>query len=229
MKVWSCKRSMPEVEVQGHRPSKFCPNLRVSGGYLLISFIDGYTMMHKTFSGIEEVSYCFSSPPPPPGQITNLAPSRGVSWRKLIFQFTNGYESIASRSMIAVSAEGHMLGPRRLGRVATVKSLRLDLFAVHTIPPLWNGTRSWNPSSWKTRSCLSWTANTVDSDGLATNEPGHQQQWHWWITRAPRDKGKRCAHSLNTDVIFIDHIISMTPSTNCGTSSTLTMEFRLAY
>ena len=48
-KLCSCKRSMLEVNGQDHRgQNKFCPE-----------FTNGYGMMHRVCSGIEEFPYCF--------------------------------------------------------------------------------------------------------------------------------------------------------------------------
>ena len=51
------------VEFQGHMALKivdFLPKLGVSGLYLQFGITDGYEMMHKAWSSIEEVPYCFS-------------------------------------------------------------------------------------------------------------------------------------------------------------------------
>ena len=44
----------------GSKNRRFWPKLGVSGLYLLFGIIDGYEMMHKAWSSIEEVPYCFS-------------------------------------------------------------------------------------------------------------------------------------------------------------------------
>ena len=44
----------------GSKNRRFWPKLGVSGLYLLFGIIDGYEMMHKAWSRIEEVPYCFS-------------------------------------------------------------------------------------------------------------------------------------------------------------------------
>ena len=38
------------------------------------------------------------------------------------------------------------------------------MFACYVISELWHGTGSWNSSSWKTRSCLSYLVNTMSHD-----------------------------------------------------------------
>ena len=51
------------VKLQGHMAKKnlrFWPKLAVSGLYLQFEFTNGYEMMHKAWSSIEEVSLCFS-------------------------------------------------------------------------------------------------------------------------------------------------------------------------
>ena len=51
------------VKFQGHMALKivdFLPKLGVSGLYLQFGITDGYEMMHKAWSSIEEVPYCFS-------------------------------------------------------------------------------------------------------------------------------------------------------------------------
>ena len=51
------------VKFQGHTAKKkrrFRPNLAVSGLYLQFEITDGYEMMHKAWSSIGEVPYCFS-------------------------------------------------------------------------------------------------------------------------------------------------------------------------
>ena len=35
------------------------------------------------------------------------------------------------------------------------------VFAFHIIPPHWCGTGSWNPSSWKSKTCVSFIVNTL--------------------------------------------------------------------
>ena len=44
----------------GSKNHRFWPKLGVSGLYLLFGIIDGYEKMHKAWSSIEEVPYCFS-------------------------------------------------------------------------------------------------------------------------------------------------------------------------
>ena len=54
---------MSSVKFQGHTAKKnrrFRPKLGVSGLYLQFEFTDGYKIMHKDASSIEEVPYCFS-------------------------------------------------------------------------------------------------------------------------------------------------------------------------
>ena len=51
------------VKLQGHTALKivdFDPNLGVSGLYLQFGITDAYELMHKAWSSVEEVSYCFS-------------------------------------------------------------------------------------------------------------------------------------------------------------------------
>ena len=51
------------VKLQGHAAKKnrwFWPKLGVSGLLLQLEFTDGYEMMHRARSSIEEVPYCFS-------------------------------------------------------------------------------------------------------------------------------------------------------------------------
>ena len=57
-KVRSIQKSRSEVKVQGHRGEK--PNLVVSGSLPQFKFTDGYEMMHKAWSSIENMPYCFS-------------------------------------------------------------------------------------------------------------------------------------------------------------------------
>ena len=45
---------------RGSKNRRFWPKLGVSGLYLHFEIIDGYEIMHKAWSCIEEVSYCFS-------------------------------------------------------------------------------------------------------------------------------------------------------------------------
>ena len=42
-----------------------------------------------------------------------------------------------------------------------------------------NGAVSLNPSQWKTKICLTYKANTMTSNIMSTEEPGHQQRWYW--------------------------------------------------
>ena len=44
----------------GSKNRRFWPKLGVSGLYLQFGITDGYEMMHKAWSSIEEVPYCFS-------------------------------------------------------------------------------------------------------------------------------------------------------------------------
>ena len=51
------------VKFLGHTAKKNCQfwhELSVSGLYLKFEFTNGYEMMHKAWSGIEEVPYCFA-------------------------------------------------------------------------------------------------------------------------------------------------------------------------
>ena len=66
-KAWYCLWAVPywfsrsSVKFQSHTAKKnrrFRPKLGVSGLYF--KFTDGYEMMHKDWSSIEEVPYCFS-------------------------------------------------------------------------------------------------------------------------------------------------------------------------
>ena len=68
-KAWSsieevpCCFSRSYVKLQGHTAKKnqwFWPKLGVSGLLLQLEFTDGYEMMHRAWSSIEEVPYCFS-------------------------------------------------------------------------------------------------------------------------------------------------------------------------
>ena len=55
--------SRSSVKFQGHAALKiveFWPKLGVSGLYLQFEITDGYEMMHKAWSSIEEEPYCFS-------------------------------------------------------------------------------------------------------------------------------------------------------------------------
>ena len=52
------------VKFQGHTGQEnrqFWPELGVSGLQLQFEFTDGYEMVHKAWSSIENVPYCFSS------------------------------------------------------------------------------------------------------------------------------------------------------------------------
>ena len=56
-----CSRSY--IKLQGHtalKIVKFDPNWGVSGLKLQFEFTNGYEMMHKAWSSIEEVPYCFA-------------------------------------------------------------------------------------------------------------------------------------------------------------------------
>ena len=68
-KAWHCLGAVPywfsrsSVKFQGHLAKKnrrFLPKLGVSRLYLKFEFRDGCEMMHKDWSSIEEVPYCFS-------------------------------------------------------------------------------------------------------------------------------------------------------------------------
>ena len=68
-KAWNNIEEIPyclsrsSVKFQGHTGQKnhrFWPELSVSGLQLKFEFSDGYEMMHKVWSNIEEVPYCFS-------------------------------------------------------------------------------------------------------------------------------------------------------------------------
>ena len=54
---------MSYVKLQGHTAKKnrrFWPKLGVSGLYLQFEITYGFEMMHRAWSSIEEVPYCFS-------------------------------------------------------------------------------------------------------------------------------------------------------------------------
>ena len=68
-RAWSSIEEVPYcfsrsyVKLQGHTAKKnrrFWPKLGVSGLYLQFGITDGSEMMHKAWSSIEEVPYCFS-------------------------------------------------------------------------------------------------------------------------------------------------------------------------
>ena len=68
-KAWSRLEEVPYcfsrsyVKLQGHTAKKnrrFWPKLAVSGLKLQFEFTNCYEMMHKTWSNIEEMPYCFS-------------------------------------------------------------------------------------------------------------------------------------------------------------------------
>ena len=67
--AWSSVEEVPycfprsSVKFQGHTAKKPCriwPKLGVSGLLLMFEYTNGYEMMHKAWSRIEEVPYCFS-------------------------------------------------------------------------------------------------------------------------------------------------------------------------
>ena len=69
LKAWYCLAAVPywfsrsSVKFQGHTPKKnnrFRPKLGVSGLYLQFEFTDGFEMIYKAWSSIEEVPYCLS-------------------------------------------------------------------------------------------------------------------------------------------------------------------------
>ena len=53
----------PISRSHGSKNRRFLPKLGVSGLNLQFGITDGYEMMHKAWSSIEEVPYCFSSSP----------------------------------------------------------------------------------------------------------------------------------------------------------------------
>ena len=68
-KAWSNIEEVPYcflrsyLKLQGHTAKKnhrFWPKLGVSGLQLKFEFTNGYEIMHKACSSIEEVAYCFS-------------------------------------------------------------------------------------------------------------------------------------------------------------------------
>ena len=68
-KAWSSIEEVPYcfprsyIKLQGHTAQKivdFDPKLGVSGLLLQLEFPDGYEMMHRAWSSIVEVPYCFS-------------------------------------------------------------------------------------------------------------------------------------------------------------------------
>ena len=67
-KAWYCLGAVPywfsrsSVKFQVHMAKKnrrFRPKLGVSGRYLQFELTDGYEMMHKDWTSIEDVQYCF--------------------------------------------------------------------------------------------------------------------------------------------------------------------------
>ena len=105
-KAWSSIEEVPycfsrsSLKFQGHTAKKnrwFWPKLGVSGLQLQFEFINGYEMMHKAWSSIEEVSYCFwRSSIKFQGHTAKknrpFWPKLGISGLWLKFEFTNGYE-----------------------------------------------------------------------------------------------------------------------------------------
>ena len=68
-KAWSSIEEVPYclsrsyIKLQGHTALKivaFLPKLSVSRVYLQFEIADGYEIMHKAWSSIEELPYCFS-------------------------------------------------------------------------------------------------------------------------------------------------------------------------
>ena len=59
---WSKVMSMQKVKVKGQRSrsQRSTPNLAVSGLYLQFEYTNSYEMMHKAWSSVKEVPYCFS-------------------------------------------------------------------------------------------------------------------------------------------------------------------------
>ena len=77
-KAWCCLGEVPYyfssfVKFQGHTAKKnrrFWPKLGVPGLQLQFEFTNGYEMMHKVSSGIEEVPYYFQ------GHLSNFKVTR---------------------------------------------------------------------------------------------------------------------------------------------------------
>ena len=81
---------------QSPRSQRSKPNLTVSGPLLQFEFTYDDKMMHKAWSSIEEVSYCFSRSSIKfqgnMGQKSRFWPKLGVSGLQLQLEFTDGYE-----------------------------------------------------------------------------------------------------------------------------------------
>ena len=61
VKVPYCYQGHSQIaRSHGSKNRRFWPKLGVSGLYLQFGITDGYEMMHKAWSSIEEVRYCFS-------------------------------------------------------------------------------------------------------------------------------------------------------------------------
>ena len=92
--------SRSSVKFQGQmvlKNRRFWPKLGVSGLYLEFELTNGYKMMHKAWSSIGEVPYCFSrSSVKFQGHTAKknrrFLPKLGVSRLQLQFEFTHGFE-----------------------------------------------------------------------------------------------------------------------------------------
>ena len=100
-KAWSGIEEVPYcfsrsyIKLQGHgyKNRRFWPKLAVSRLYLQFEFTNGFEMMHKAWSSIEEVPYCFSrSYIKLQGHTALIWPKLGVSGLYLQFEITDGYE-----------------------------------------------------------------------------------------------------------------------------------------
>ena len=110
-----CQRSRSEAKGQGYRgQNKFYPNLAVCELYLQFEFINGYEMMHKAWSSIEEVPYRFSR--------------SSIKFRgQTIFQ-----DHLSSLKFVQDKQSPILT---RIGRFRTVNPVWIDQW-------LWNDTRS---------------------------------------------------------------------------------------
>ena len=105
-KAWCCLGAQCLIDFQGQlsnfkvtrlKKSSIRPKLGVSGLYLQFEFTDGYEMMLKSWSSIEEVPYCQGHP-------WNFKVTRdkccwfwaelSISGLSLQFEFTDGFEMI---------------------------------------------------------------------------------------------------------------------------------------
>ena len=156
-KAWYCLGAVPywfsrlSVKFKGHMAKKIVRNWAFTGLYLQFEFTDGYEMMHKDWSSIEEVPYRFSGwsvkfQGHRAKKYIGFDPKLGFFGLLLQFEFTDGFEMMLKSwssieevpycfSRSSVKFQGHK------GQISLILSW-IECF--RTVTPVWIHLWLWN-------------------------------------------------------------------------------------